>query len=211
MARPILHDDVLRLRLLASTVELVGKSGVAGVSLRDVANASETSVAAIYSLFGGKQELLAAVVDEGFRSFGTAQHDAAKNGLLALGHAYRAWALEHPQLYSLMFSGSLGAPFDCFPTPAVAGDAIEPLLQAVSAALSAHHAEEDHFSAAIAIWGQVHGLVSLELAGGSAQGNNWEAIFSAALRGIARAYLSGAPSEFQIENDADVAPRAKLR
>ncbi len=189
MARPILHDDALRLRLLETTAELMAKRGVAGVSLRDVATASETSVTAIYSLFGGKQELLAAVVDDGFRSFGASQHAAENEGLLALGYAYRDWALEHPALYSLMFSGSLGAPFDTFPTPDVAGDAIEPLMRTVASALDAHPAEEHPFSAAMAIWGQVHGVVSLELASGAAPGNDWGAIFAVAMRGIARAYL----------------------
>ena len=40
-----------------------------------------------------------------------AHHEAAAAGLESLGRAYRAWALEHPILYGLMFGGSLAGQF----------------------------------------------------------------------------------------------------
>ncbi|ALE07851.1 TetR family transcriptional regulator [Arthrobacter sp. ERGS1:01] len=189
MARPILHNDEVRSRLLEEAAALVAARGVALVSLRDIASAAGTSTAAIYSLFGGKRELLTAVVDDGFASFAASQAAAAPEGLLSLGRAYRRWALEHPSLYSLMFTGSLGGVVDCPPTPEVANDAISPLVAAVTSGLSASGSAEPPAAVAGAIWGQVHGLVGLELANTPLPGGDWAQAYEVALRGIARAYL----------------------
>lgn len=190
MARPITHTEELRSRLLAEAVRLVASKGVAVLSLRDVAAAAGTSTTAIYSLFGGKRELLSAVVDDGFRSFAGAQKRAAPQGLLALGRAYRDWALAHPLVYSLMFAGSAGSVVDCSPDQDAAEAAMGPLLDAVLAALAARPAEGSPQTAvAAAIWGQVHGLVSLELAGTPPPGGSWAEAYEVALAGIARAWL----------------------
>ncbi|RAN74056.1 TetR family transcriptional regulator [Bacillus sp. SRB_336] len=192
MARPIVHDDALRTRLLEVTAQLTADRGVARVGLREIATAAGTSTTAIYSLFGGRQELLTAVVDGGFKSFAESQRRAAPNGLLALGRAYREWALGHRALYALMFSSALGARDECPPPLETANDAIAPLLAAVAGALAGAGSTEQPLPAAVAIWGQVHGLVSLELAGIPLPGGrNWDMAYEAALRAIARAYPGG--------------------
>ncbi|MGF6834577.1 AcrR family transcriptional regulator [Paenarthrobacter sp. TE4293] len=189
MARPIVHDQHVQQRLLAVTAELVDREGPARVTLRDVAAAAETSTTAIYSLFGGKAQLLTAAVDDGFRSFGESQREAAQAGLLGLGRAYRVWALEHPALYRLMFGGALAAYVDCSPTPDVASDSMRPLMEAVVAAQSAGALRNhDPAMVAMAIWGQVHGLVSLELAQMNDPATDWGAIYEAALESVARAW-----------------------
>jgi AcrR family transcriptional regulator len=189
MARPIVHDQHVQQRLLAVTAELVDREGPARVTLRDVAAAADTSTSAIYSLFGGKGQLLTAAVDYGFRSFGESQQDASEDGLLGLGRAYRAWALEHPALYRLMFSGALAAYVDCSPTPEVASASMLPLLEAVAAAQEAGRIRSDDPSVvAMAIWGQVHGLVSLELARMNEPETDWGAIYEASLLAVARAW-----------------------
>lgn len=189
MARPIIHDRFVQQRLLAATAELVDREGPARVTLRDVAAAAETSTTAIYSLFGGKAQLLKAAVDDGFRSFGESQRDAASDGLPGLGRAYRAWALEHPALYRLMFGGALAAYVDCSPTPDVASDSMLPLMEAVaSAQASGALRNVDPVTVVMAIWGQVHGLVSLELARMNEPETDWAAIYEASLEAVARAW-----------------------
>ncbi|MFE4194483.1 TetR-like C-terminal domain-containing protein [Paenarthrobacter sp. NPDC056912] len=189
MARPIVHDHLVQQRLLAVTAELVDREGPARVTLRDVAAAADTSTTAIYSLFGGKAQLLTAAVDDGFRSFGESQRNAAADGLLGLGRAYRVWALEHPALYRLMFGGALAAYVDCSPTPEVASDSMRPLVEAVTAAQAAGSLRtENPAVVAMAIWGQVHGLVALELAQMNEPGTDWPGIYEAALQGVARAW-----------------------
>ncbi|MFF1881273.1 TetR-like C-terminal domain-containing protein [Pseudarthrobacter sp. NPDC058196] len=191
MARPVVHNDSLRQDLLAVTADLVDRTGPARVTVRDVAAAARTSTTAVYSLFGGKSELLTAVVEDGFRSFGESQASAAAGGLQGLGMAYRAWALEHQALYRLMFGGVLAAYVDCRPDPDVALNAMQPLMDAVASAQSAGtlRAAPAELVAA-AIWGQVHGLVSLELAPVGPPDANWAAVYAAALDAVARGWAA---------------------
>ena len=191
MARPIVHNDSLRQELLAVTADLVDRDGPARVTLRDVATAAATSTSAVYSLFGGKSQLLTAVVDDGFRSFRDSQVAAAAGGLQGLGTAYRTWALEHRALYRLMFGGALAAYVDCQPSPDVAADAMVPLIDAVASAqadgrLLPGPAE----MVAVAIWAQVHGLVSLELAQVGPSGADWAAVYTSALDAVARGWAA---------------------
>ncbi|KRE53101.1 TetR family transcriptional regulator [Arthrobacter sp. Soil736] len=191
MARPVVHNDSLRQDLLAATADLVDREGPARVTLRDVASAAQTSTSAVYSLFGGKSQLLTAVVDDGFRSFRDSQVAAAPGGLHALGVAYRIWALEHEALYRLMFGGALAAYADCQPSPDAAADAMAPLIEAVASAQTAGTllmAPVD--VVASAIWGQVHGLVSLELAHVGSPATDWAAVYASALDAVARGWAA---------------------
>jgi AcrR family transcriptional regulator len=185
MARPVVHDETLRRRLLDTAASLIARDGAATVSLRSIAATAGTSTTAVYSLFGGKAELLTAVLDDGFASFAASQQEAAAAGLEALGRAYRTWALEHPVLYGLMFGGSLAGQVPCRPTPGAAEPSIAPLFAAVTTALPG--AADDEIASMVGVvWGQVHGLVSLELAGAPAAGWTWDAAYDAAIRQIGR-------------------------
>jgi AcrR family transcriptional regulator len=189
MARPVVHTSSLREELLAVTADLVDRDGPARVTLRDVAAAAGTSTTAVYSLFGGKSQLLTAVVDGGFRSFRDSQAEAAPGGLRGLGVAYRSWALSHQALYRLMFGGALAAYADCQPSPEAAADAMDPLKEAVAAAQAAGGLLPAPVEViAVAIWAQVHGLVSLELARVGPPDADWAAAYEAALDAIARGW-----------------------
>lgn len=191
MARPVVHNATLRQELLTVTAELVDREGPARVTLRDVATAAQTSTTAVYSLFGGKSQLLTAVVDDGFRSFRDSQVAAAPEGLRELGLAYRTWALEHQALYRLMFGGALAAYIDCRPSPDAAADAMKPLIDAVAAAQSAGTFLAAPVEAvATAIWGQVHGLVGLELAQVGSPETDWAAVYASALDAVARGWAA---------------------
>ncbi|MGX9902034.1 TetR-like C-terminal domain-containing protein [Arthrobacter sp. SA17] len=186
-----MHTDSLRQDLLAVTADLVDREGPARVTLRDVAAAARTSTTAVYSLFGGKSQLLTAVVDDGFRSFRDSQLAASPGGLQGLGVAYRDWALQHTSLYRLMFGGALAGYVDCQPSPEVAADAMEPLLDAVASAQAAGNLLEAPTEVvAVAIWGQVHGLVSLELAQVGPPDADWAAAYGAALDAVARGWAA---------------------
>ncbi|UOQ88370.1 TetR/AcrR family transcriptional regulator [Agromyces endophyticus] len=181
MARPPVHDEALRGRLLDVTAEVVARDGAAKAALRDIARSAGTSTSAIYTLFGGKGELLAAVIEHGFESFAAAQHDAAPGGLRALGVAYREWAIAHPALYRLMFDGSLDDFADCEPDPAAASDSLVPLQAAIAATGSPDVARD-----AVAVWAQVHGAVSLEFAGVAPPDADWDAVYATVLDTIER-------------------------
>jgi AcrR family transcriptional regulator len=181
MARPAVYDDDLRMRLLESTAALIDRHGPDRVALRDVASLAGTSTSAVYALFGGKSELLAAVIEHAFRSFGQAQHDAETAGVRALGEAYRAWALAHPALFRLMFGDRM--PAEHAAVEQVAVQSLEPLARTVSGIRSDPAiAQRD----TIVIWAQVHGAVALELAQAAPGGVDWDAVYAGLLDVIER-------------------------
>ena len=183
MARPPVYDDALRGRVLTATAEAIDEHGVNGFSLRAVTSAVETSTSAVYALFGSRDGLVAAVIDDAFASFGAAQHNAEPKGLAALGWAYRDWALANPVRYRLMFGGAL---LTCAPEDVPSSDgAILPLVRTVTALLP-HASETVVRTRVLAIWAQVHGAVSLQLAGVMPDGTDWRAAFESVVATIAR-------------------------
>lgn len=168
MPRPKTYDDDLRERLIARAAHEIARRGPEGLSLRPVAAAVGTSTTAVYSMFGGRPGLVAAVSRAAADGFVEAQRAVPTTSdafadLLDLGRAYRAWALENPSLYTVLMS-----PID----PALCLDG--PLPQSASAAplreLIVRLIEEGVFLDLVpdlilgAIWASVHGFVALELA-----------------------------------------------
>lgn len=169
MPRPKSHDDALRDRLLDAAAATVSTSGVTALSLRSLATTVGTSTSAVYALFGGRPELVQALYLQAFSGFGDSQRaipvtEDPMADLLALGHAYREWALAHRNLYAIMFGGALAGVEPDESTVGSSQAAMEPLLAAVQRALDAgllgHGTVE---SVALGIWSAVHGAVSLEL------------------------------------------------
>lgn len=108
MARPKLYDESLRRALQTAAAQVIAVGGVGALSLRDLAASVGTSTNAIYALFGGKDALVSAVVAEADRSMSAHLGDAvgaADNlfDLLAVGVAYRSWALANRELYDVMY------------------------------------------------------------------------------------------------------------
>jgi AcrR family transcriptional regulator len=167
VARPKTYDDRLRQTLLATAAEVIAARGADELALRPLAERAGTSTNAVYSLFGSKAGLVAAVVAEAAASFTAAQRDVPATDdplgdLAGLGRAYRDWALAHPALYAVMFGDrvrvdeALGASYD---------GSMEPLLAAVARAMDAGLLRRgDQLLVATSIWAGIHGLVSLEIA-----------------------------------------------
>ena len=175
MARPRLHDDALRARLLEVASRVVADAGPAGLTVRDVAVRAGTSASAVYALFGGRDELVHAVGEEAFRRF--AAHLAAAPrtddpdaDLLALGLAYRASALADPHFYRVMFDTAGAGAREWTAAPATTEPTFRVLADAVARVLGAHGVPAGAVgpaseTVALALWGLAHGLVELELAG----------------------------------------------
>jgi AcrR family transcriptional regulator len=167
VARPRLHDDTLRGTLLDVASRAISERGESAVTVRSVAAQAGTSASAVYALFGSRDDLVAAVSAEGFRRFAAvldavARTDDPGADLAALGVAYRAFAVSDPHFYAAMFGHGVR------PTTAAQDAAAQPtfgvLRDAVARVLTGARAGDvEHV--ALGLWGLVHGLVSLELAG----------------------------------------------
>ncbi|MEB3021418.1 TetR/AcrR family transcriptional regulator [[Mycobacterium] crassicus] len=99
------RDDLLR-----AAVGLLDEHGPDALQTRRVAGTAGTSTMAVYTHFGGMSQLIAAVADEGLRQFDAAltipvTEDPVAD-LLATGIAYRAFAIDRPHLYRLMFGST---------------------------------------------------------------------------------------------------------
>lgn len=167
MGRVKQHDEELRQRLLLEAGRLLSSEGVTAMTLRRVAALAGTSTTAVYSLFGDKERLLAAMHADGFEALGRALRKAAGAAplerLAELGLAYRRAALARPHLYGLMFGGlAQGVAVDSAARQA----AFAPLVRGVQDCLdSGDLTGVDAQAIATYLWAVSHGWVSLELAG----------------------------------------------
>lgn len=175
------------------------------VTVRAVAVAAGASTTAVYSLFGGKDGLIAAVRDRAvvglFQDLSAAQTSADPLAdLYELAVAYRRWGRGHSHLYTVLFGGVQS--FD--PSGEVgAGDPIRPLLAAIDRALAASVLVGDATSIALSIWATLHGLVTLELAG-ALDTATAEAAFRSAIHATLRGWTT--PAVFRNLRQAELAP-----
>ena len=162
-----------RARLLEHARDLYLAGGPEGFSLREVARRSGVSAPAVYRHFDGKDALLGAVCEEGFRLFSSYLLRALREStplerMRAAGDLYRRFALENPRHYRFIFMTSaddLGAalqkraPTDGDPTFQFLVDRVSECMRAKVLA------KGDAVGVAAVIWAHVHGLVSLRLCG----------------------------------------------
>ncbi|QLL08307.1 TetR/AcrR family transcriptional regulator [Mycobacterium vicinigordonae] len=171
--------------LLHAAVGLLNDHGPDALQTRKVASAAGTSTMAVYTHFGGMRELIAAVAQEGLRQFDAALTlpgtDDPVADLLAVGGAYRRYAIEKPHMYRLMFGSTsahgIRAPAGNILTLTLAEiEQHEPsfahVVRAVHRSMHAGRITKcpvDDDAAVVAtaaqFWALIHGFVMLELAG----------------------------------------------
>jgi AcrR family transcriptional regulator len=171
MARPKVHDEKLRARLLERAGALVSDGGPEALSLRSLARDCETSTTAVYALFGGKNGLLTALFDEAFeqlgRRIGTLPPGTdALDDLVRTALAYRDSALDDPHLFDLMFAGPTLLSAEAA-RRTVVGTALGPLRAAAERAVEekALRPGTDTALVSLTLWTTVHGWVALQLRG----------------------------------------------
>jgi AcrR family transcriptional regulator len=166
VGRPRTNDETVRERLVEAATELFATRPLESITVRALAGAAGTATAAVYTLFGSKDALIAEVRG---RAVAGLFHDLAAVStsddpladLHALAVAYRQWGREHANLYMALFGGV--QTFD--PSGAIGTeDPVRPLLHAIARAQTASMLIGDATSIALSFWVTLHGLVTLELA-----------------------------------------------
>ena len=162
------HGDLKRV-LIQAAVKAVAKRGVAALNLRELAARAGVTSGAPYHHFEGRDELLAAIAEEGFRLFEedlTAARDQAladaSARLAALGRAYLAFAIANPGYFRVMFHG-----LSLTSGPTAAGlRAFGLLREAILACQEAGAAPAgDPEPLVLTAWSTVHGLATLWIDG----------------------------------------------
>jgi AcrR family transcriptional regulator len=165
-------DPEVSTALVDAAARLLAEEGPAALSTRRLAAAVGTSTMAVYTHFGGMDDLVRAMVREGFARL----HDRMARvrttedpvaDVITLGHAYRDNALEYPHLYSVMFGGSALGGFALTDDDRQHGRyTLLVLVDAVARAMAAgRFRTEDTQLVAQQMWIALHGLVTLDVGG----------------------------------------------
>lgn len=204
----------------------ITESGASALSLRGIARELGITAPAIYNYFKDRDALVTALVIDAYTSFGDRQHDAMHSipgpgreldRLRATGLAYRAWALDHPHRYMLIF----GNPVPGYVPPMQ--ELMPVMMRSISALTDTigelyaldridpqgiplpqtrpdqgfcnltDNSDADRctvLSIALLIWSRVHGLVSLEITGKLPPfAHDGAALYEFELESIARQFI----------------------
>ncbi|MFJ4582498.1 TetR/AcrR family transcriptional regulator [Streptomyces echinatus] len=167
--------------------EQIATAGASALSLNAIAKRIGMSGPALYRYFASRDELITELIRDAYRSLADTFRARAEAGagLDGLAHALRAWALDDPQRYFLVYGTPVPgyhAPED---TTRITSEIMAVLLDACAAEqppaappsplethlaghrdwAGQHPAPPSALRRALAFWTRLHGVLSLELAG----------------------------------------------
>ncbi len=146
--------------------QIAAEQGPEKLSLRGVARASDYSHAAVYEYFKSREELLGAVIYQGFGELMSAlaavrSASPPSERLVAMGLAYIDFARQSPEIFELLFTRNRAQRRQVSETRGA--DTPYGLLRAAIAAVVPGAPERAIDGAAYHFWALVHGLAMLEI------------------------------------------------
>ncbi len=187
------HHGALREALLAQALLDLERSGLEGVSLRELAEETGVSKTAPYRHFADKRALLVTLAADGFRLLAETLEAVKPTGadgqtggdertplevIRSLFCAYMEFARSRPALYRLMIS-RLGFELHSEACRLNSERALSCLVRAVQAAQAAGwRRQHDQVSLVLSLWASVHGWATLLIdgllpPGVSLEGDDW--------------------------------------
>jgi len=189
--------DTFRARLCAAAEKRFAAHGVAGVSLRQLAEDLGCSAMTPYRYFRDKDEIVAVVRAAALDSFAEALETAARSSGSArkrgraVGAAYIRFALDNPDRYRLMHEAMQCDP-GTFPDLARAQARSRRTMSAYIEDLVAEgELQGDPEVLGHIFWATTHGLLSLHLAGRIDGGADFDLLYRTAMRLLARGAAPG--------------------
>jgi AcrR family transcriptional regulator len=204
----------------------IAEYGTSSLSLRAIARDLGITAPAIYNYFPRRDDLVTALIIDAYTSFGDSQIEARDalplediiGRFIAIGVAYRQWALLYPQRYQLIFGTPIPGyqpPLEqVYPSGARSMSALVSVVEALrvkgrlkvenfpqikpgfEAGIEAWkkfggEVEVLSISVSILIWSYVHGLVSLEISAGlQSFGLNGDELYMFALRQMSKQFTT---------------------
>ena len=160
--------------ILRAAAGLLDDGGYDGLSLRQLAARIAYTPTTVYRYFSDKDELVGALLVEGYAAFTRAMGAAAESAsdpfdqLHAMGQAYVEFGLAHPVMYRVLFMQhpEIWRRIPPERVEAACGAyAFQLLVSAVQRAIATGRTrEKDAEAASLARWALMHGVVSLCLA-----------------------------------------------
>jgi AcrR family transcriptional regulator len=163
-------DDV-RAGILQASLALMNEGGLGALSMREVARRAGVSHQAPYHYFQDREAILAELAGEGFdqlydylvSAIGLARDKAGKNR--AMGEAYIRFALNHPEVFKLMFRCEMCDLANYPDAKAKADRCFNVVVQTLGASGSSSDKTNPDLAPVIAAWSMAHGLATLMLEG----------------------------------------------
>jgi AcrR family transcriptional regulator len=158
----------LREAILKTSLKLIEKDGVEQLSIREIAKATGVTHQAPYRHFKDREELLAALAQDGFEKLfiGMSSYLEGISDPMAravkIGEGYLQWAVENKEHFRLMFNRSVPE-YDTLPGLQVASQKILELVLSVVIENQAagNIRKDDTRKIARQFWAAVHGVALL--------------------------------------------------
>lgn len=161
------HHGDLRQALIDASHQLLIEKGADDFSLADACRLAGVSTAAPYKHFRDKLEILGAIVEQGFarlaqRSVKAAQAagEGTMAGVIAMGQAYLAFAVEETAVFRLMF-GQNSALKQVEEVQATGRACFSNVIAQVDIYCACNNCEGDPRFIALQLWTFVHGAACL--------------------------------------------------
>ena len=165
--KPRYHHGDLRQALIDASHQLLVEKGAENFSLADACRVAGVSTAAPYKHFRDKLEILEAIVEQGFdrlaeRSIAAvhSKGEGTIDGMIAMGQAYLAFALEETAVFRLMF-GHNRAIKRAAEVEKTGRTCFRNVIEQVSIYCARNNAEGDAMHIALGLWTFVHGAACL--------------------------------------------------
>ncbi len=180
------HDETSQ-ALLDAAHRLLASEGSEALTVRRIATEAGMSTMNVYSRFGGKDGVIDQLYLDGYRRLfdslaAVPETDRPIDDLVAVGRAYRQFALDNPKYYEIMFRGFDPSPESTEAALSGLADYVGRIERGVDAGHLALPAGLDVVGTTAWLWATLHGLVSLELDEVGHESVDWGQIFDAALR-----------------------------
>lgn len=179
--------DAFRDEICGAATRLFAERGYDAVTMRSIAAELGCSPMTPYRYFAGKGEIFSMVKAHAYGRFADSQEQVAARiddpaeRLTALARAYVRFGVAEPDGYRIMFELAQDHDADHEEVRTQSHRAWAPLRAAVGAAVAAGLIDGDPDDVAHLYWAQVHGMVTLHLAGKLKLGRTLEEILGAML------------------------------
>jgi AcrR family transcriptional regulator len=192
VTKTVSKDDV-RAGILQASLALMNEGGLGALSMREVARRAGVSHQAPYHYFADRETILAELAGEGFDQLNDYMVSALGHArdrvgrARAIGEAYVRFALNHPEVFKLMFRCEM-CDLSRYPEAKAKADrAFNIVVEVVGASGTSANKSDPDLVPVIAAWSMAHGLATLLLEGklGMAFGDTRDQREAAANRVIA--------------------------
>jgi AcrR family transcriptional regulator len=165
------RHETTKQRIIDIARKILVEQGLAGLSIRTLANQIDYTPSAIYKYFDSKEAILQAIREEGFALGSELQAEAVTSSMtppekmLASGRAYLRFAELYPEYYQLMFNST------DLPSASVQAITSDPNFISVPQAIAEgvaqgyFHLPPGYTAEMLAVqaWTTVHGMAMLKL------------------------------------------------